>query len=294
MAGANMKDIKRRIKSVESTMQITKAMELVASSKLRRAKERADKAHPYFNTLYDTMYEIFATSPEITSRFTRMRDEKKVLLVVIAGDRGLAGGFNSNVLKLAYNYGKELQAKGIAVQVYAIGKKAVEFFQKREFELVESYIGVAESMHIYTATDMADNIVKRFSKRQCDRVELFYTTFISALTQVPQQITALPVDIKKGEQPKIVGEKKAHQLTIYEPSAEAVFNSIIPEYVSGLLYGSIVDSFAAEQASRRTAMESASDNAGDMIDALSLLYNRARQAAITQEISEIVSGSSVK
>lgn len=291
MAGANMKDIKRRIKSVESTMQITKAMELVASSKLRRAKERADRAHPYFNTLYDTMYEIFSTSPEVSTRFTHAREEKNVLLIVIAGDRGLAGGFNSNVLRMAYNYGRELAAKGVTVKVCAIGKKAVEFFQKREFEVTDSYIGVAEAMHIYMAADMAEKIVGRYSKRMYDRVELFYTTFISALTQVPQQITMLPVDISKDTKPVAAGEKTAHEMTIYEPSAEAVFNAIIPKYVSGLLYGSIVDSFAAEQASRRTAMESASDNAGDMIDGLSLLYNRARQAAITQEISEIVSGS---
>lgn len=283
MASANMKDVKRRIKSVESTMQITKAMELVASSKLRKAKEKADKARPFFSTLYETMSDIYADNNGFS--FTKKRAVKAVLLIVIAGDRGLAGGFNGNILKLALSRANEITNSGSKVQILAIGKKSVDFFEKRNFELAGSYAGIAETFNIYDSMTIADNIVDSFLKRKFDKVELFYTTYVSALTQEPKRIAILPIEIEKKP------ADRARQLTEYDPSPEAVFNDIVPKYISGLIFGSVVDSFAAEQASRRTAMESASDNASDMIDDLSLIYNRARQATITQEISEIVSGA---
>lgn len=285
MASANMKDIKRRIKSVESTMQITKAMELVASSKLRKAKQKADKARPFFDAMYETMCDIYEDNHDFTSAFTKKRTVKAVLLIVIAGDRGLAGGFNGNILKLAFNRANEIKNNGATVKILAIGKKAVEFFDKRGFELIDSYAGIAETFNIYNSMTVADILVRRYLKKEFDRVELFYTTFVSALSQEPKSISVLPVEIEKKP------ADKARQLTEYDPSPEVVFNDIVPKYISGLIFGSIVDSFAAEQASRRTAMESASDNASDMIDNLSLIYNRARQSTITQEITEIVGGA---
>jgi len=284
MATANMKDIKRRIKSVESTMQITKAMELVASSKLRKAKARAEVAQPFFNALYETMCEISRDSV-FTSIFTTKRKMKCTLLVVIAGDRGLAGGFNSNVLKTAYNKAIELQKAG-EVKILPIGKKAVEFFEKRNFNIIASYQQVAETVDIYDSMDIAEEIIEQYKSSSIDKVELFYTTFVSALVQEPQNISILPVELPSEHNNSISS-------TIYDPSPKAVFDGLIPKYISGIIYGAIVDSFASEQASRRTAMESASDNAGEMIDNLSLIYNRARQATITQEISEIVGGSKV-
>ncbi len=284
MATANMKDIKRRIKSVESTMQITKAMELVASSKLRKAKQRAELSQPFFNALYETMCNI-AEDSVFTSTFTKKTDHEDVLLVVIAGDRGLAGGFNSNVLKSAYNRALKIQEHG-TVKIIAIGKKAVEFFDKRNFEIVASYHNISEDLTIYASQDITAEVINCFKTGSVNKVELFYTTFVSALVQEPQSMAILPVELNNSD-------AKKPSSTIYDPSPEAVFDGLIPRYLTGILFGAIVDSFASEQAARRTAMESASDNAGEMINNLSLVYNRARQTTITQEITEIVAGSNV-
>ena len=282
MATANLKDIKRRIKSVESTMQITKAMELVASSKLRKAKERAEAAQPFFNTLYETMCNI-AEDADFKSIFMNEQDQSNILLVVIAGDRGLAGGFNSNILKSALSRAEEIKQTG-SVKILPVGKKAVEFFEKRNFDIVSSYQQFAEELNIYGASVLTEDILQEYKSGAVGKVELFYTTFVSALEQQPQNMAILPVELGAYGNGKVSS-------TIYDPSPEAVFEGLIPKYLTGILYGAIVDSFASEQAARRTAMESASDNAGEMIDNLSLIYNRARQAAITQEITEIVSGS---
>ena len=283
MASGNMKDIKRRIKSVESTMQITKAMELVASSKLRKAKEKADKARPYFDALYETMCEIQAENPSFLSPFTRKAGEGKSLLVVIAGDRGLAGGFNSNIFKLAQARVDELGGKD-KTDIIAIGKKAVEYFGKREFNMLGSYPDFSENIRIHQANDIAGEIVDKYVKGIYERVELFYTEYVSSITQQAVTKKMLPVELD--------GQKKISKaLPIYEPSAGQVFNHIVPRYVTGMIFGACVESFASEQASRRNAMENASDNASEMISSLSLMYNRARQASITQEITEIVGGA---
>ena len=278
-----MKDIKRRIKSVESTMQITKAMELVASSKLRKAKEKADKARPYFDALYETMCEIQAENPSFLSPFTRKAGEGKSLLVVIAGDRGLAGGFNSNIFKLVQARIDELGGKD-KTDIIAIGKKAVEYFGKREFNMLGSYPDFSENIRIHQANDIAGEIVDKYVKGIYERVELFYTEYVSSITQQAVTKKMLPVELD--------GQKKVSKaLPIYEPSAGQVFNHIVPRYVTGMIFGACVESFASEQASRRNAMENASDNASEMISSLSLMYNRARQASITQEITEIVGGA---
>lgn len=282
MATANLKDIKRRIKSVESTMKITKAMELVASSKLRKAKERAVASQPFFNALYETMCSI-AEDSAFKSIFIDKHNQQDVLLVVIAGDRGLAGGLNSNILKAALSRAEEIKKEG-TLKILPVGKKAVEFFEKSGFDIVASYSQFAEGLNIYESSVLTEDILNEYKSGVVGRVELFYTTFVSALEQMPQNMPILPVELEAN------GYGKSSS-TVYDPSPEAVFEGLIPNYLTGILYGAIVDSFASEQAARRTAMESASDNAGEMIDNLSLMYNRARQAAITQEITEIVSGS---
>ncbi|MBE6836578.1 MAG: ATP synthase F1 subunit gamma [Ruminococcus sp.] len=288
MATANMKDVKRRIKSVESTKQITKAMELVASSKLRKAKERAEKAQPFFKSLYETMCEI-AGNNAIMSQYLSKNIVKTCLVVVVAGDRGLAGGFNHNVLKLATQRIEELKSQGMTVKVLPLGKKSVEYFEKRKYDIVNPLQHIAEGMTIYKSQEIADYVIGMFKYGEIGSAELIYTTLISALSQEPVHVKMLPVQ-GFDNKPK----DKAVSLTIYDPSPEEVFDGLIPKYLNGMIYGAIVDSFAAEQAARRTAMESASDNAGEMIDSLSLLYNRARQAQITQELTEIVSGSMKK
>ncbi len=283
MASGNMKDIKRRIRSVQSTMQITKAMELVASSKMRRAKERALSARPYFNTIYDTILGLTSETDERSSIYTTRREVRNSLFIVIAGDRGLAGGYNVNVFKLAAS---EMQGKN--AHVIAIGRKAQEYYAKRDLHVVNAYPGIAETMKISDTHAIIDEMSGLFCEGKMDEVFLCYTEFVSPLQQTPKCIQLLPTSFKNKAE---VENKKAKELTEYDPSPEAVLDEIIPEYLYGVLYGAVVESYCSEQSARRTAMEAASDNASEMIDNLNLSYNRARQAAITQEITEIVAGS---
>lgn len=274
-----MKDIKRRIKSVGSTRQITKAMELVSSSKLRKAKARAEQARPYFTELYRSMCEIASANIDFSTVYTQKRDIKNRLFIVIAGDRGLAGGYNSNVLKLA---AAAHENDAVKPKIIAIGKKAIEYFSKRGYELVGSFADVAEDIKPTKAFDIANIAVDMFRNGEVDDVQLFYTMFVSSLTQEPQQMAVLPMQTQKLEN---------YGTMTYDPSPEAVFNRIVPKFTASLLQCAIVEAYASEQGARRTAMESATDNADEMIASLSLLYNRARQASITQELTEIVGGA---
>lgn len=280
MAAGNMKDIKNRIKSVESTMQITKAMELVASSKLRKAKQRAEESRPFFNKLYETVSEIAAQNKGMSSIYTDKREVKNSLFILVAGDRGLAGGYNINILKMA-----KQKAENKNVKFIAIGAKAIEFCLKNDYEIVGDYSDIAETFSITHANAVALEIIKLFKNGNVDEVSLFFTQFVSSLNQMPTLLQMLPLSFDNEN-------TKTSSISIsYDPSPEQVFNNIMPYYLSGLIYGGVVESFASEQGARRTAMESASDNAKDMISSLSLIYNRARQSAITQELSEIVGGA---
>ncbi len=193
MATANMKDVKRRIKSVESTKQITKAMQLVATSKMRRAKERAVAVQPFFETLFNAMCDISSDS-NFTSVFTTKVEKKKTLMIVIAGDRGLAGGFNVNVLKKAAAKAEELKQKGRTVSIMAIGKKAVEYFSKRDYNVTDSFSEIAEGLSMYGSMDIAEDIAARFKAGEFDSVDLIYTTFVSAIAQEPCEMAILPVE----------------------------------------------------------------------------------------------------
>lgn len=281
MASGNMKAIKRRIKSVGSTMQITKAMELVASSKLRKAKEKAELGRPYFEKLYEMMTEIAESKKDFDSPFTQKREVKNRLFIVIAGDRGLAGGYNSNLLKMALAESEKGEDKP---KVIAIGKKSIEFFDKRGFEVIGRYPLLAETAKTAECADVATIAIEMFKKGEVDQVKLFYTTFVSPLVQNPIEMDVLPM--YKDES----GEEKPTLIT-YDPSPEAVFNRIVPKFTMSLIYCALADAYASEQSARRNAMESATDNAEKMTEELSLKYNRARQEKITNEINEIVSGA---
>lgn len=284
MATANMKAVKRRIKSVESTKQITKAMELVASSKLRRAKERADNARPYFSTLYETMCEL-SNDRALQSMFVAPQFCKTNLLIVVAGDRGLAGGFNHNVLKLALSRCSEIEASGNRVKIIAIGKKSIEFFEKRGYDVILKYSGIFENMSEEILTELSGTVMSKMKLQEIGSVELVYTTFVSTLNQEPLNVRVLPIDTLTNN------AGAARGITVYEPSVEELFEILVPQYLSGIVYSAVVDSYASELAARRNAMENATDNADQMISSLSLQYNRARQAQITQELTEIMSGS---
>ncbi len=287
MAASNMKAIKRRIKSVESTMQITKAMELVSSSKLRKAKERSEQAVPFFNLLYQTMSEVASEAVGFHSVYTEEREEGAVLLIVMAGDRGLAGGFNLNVFRLADKRIKALHTMGREAVIMTVGKKASEHYSKTTNRVLGTFDNIGETVTTYTALHMAQHIVHLFQQGHLSGVEIFFTNMVSPLSQEARQMQVIPV-------PNLERNPGVQSLTNYEPSPEAVFDSLIPQYLAGMLYCTIVDTYASEQAARRMAMENATDNAQEMIDDLSLKYNRARQASITQELTEIVSGASAQ
>ena len=282
MAGS-MKDIKLRIKSVESTMQITKAMELVASSKMRRAKERVEHSRPYFETLHKTLTEIAAADPRARNPYLRRAEIKKTLLIVIAGDRGLAGGYNSNVLRQA-------QQKAGDVVVLPIGKRSAEYFVHHEVPLFTQEVLLAADITVGECFQLARRITEGYCKGEYDAVKICYTRFDSMMTQTATTMEVLPLSIEPTEQQK--AEARRSQI-LYKPSSEEVFRAIIPEYVAGIVYGAVCESVASELAARRTAMDAATKNAGEMIDHLNLYYNRARQAAITQEITEIVAGAEI-
>ena len=278
MAGS-MKDIKLRIKSVESTMQITKAMELVASSKLRHAKLRVEKSRPYFDVLHATLADIAAHNTDFSSPYTASRPVKRTCYVVIAGDRGLAGGYNANVFKAVAAH-----AQGKDCCYLPVGKKALEHYLHRGAEVLSREFPEAEDVSVEHCFSMARTLAKGFLAGEFDEIYVGYTNFVSMLTQTPAVLRLLPLNPPK--------EKAAgpQPLILYEPDSQAVYDAIVPEYLAGLIYGALCESVASEMGARRTAMNAASKNAGEMIDTLSLHYNRARQAAITQEITEIVAG----
>ncbi len=277
-----MKDIKRRIKSVGSTRQITKAMELVSSSKLRKAKLRAEQARPYFNELYKSMCEIASANTDFSTVFTVKRPIKHRLFIVVAGDRGLAGGYNSNVLKLAAAAHENDAEKP---KIIAIGRKAGEYFAKRDYDIVASYANIAENIKPNQAQDIADIAINMFRSGEIDEVVVFFTMFVSSISQEAQQMSVLPMETHKLEN---------YGTMTYDPSPEAVFDRIVPRFTASLIQCAVVESYASEQGARRTAMENATDNADAMTENLSLLYNRARQASITTEIIDIVSGASAQ
>lgn len=280
MAGS-MKDIKLRIKSVESTMQITKAMELVASSKMRRAKERVEHSRPYFETLYESLTKIAAADPRARNPYLRRDDIRRTLLVVIAGDRGLAGGYNANVFKQA-------DAAEGPVTVLPIGKRSAEYFAHHGAGLFTPEVLMAADVSVSECFTLSHQITEGFLKGEYGAVKLCYTRFDSMMTQTATTLEVLPLTIEPTEAQK--AEARRSQI-LYKPSCEEVFGAIIPEYVAGVLYGAVCESVASELAARRTAMDAATKNAGEMIEHLNLYYNRARQAAITQEITEIVAGA---
>lgn len=279
MAGVSTKEIKNRIRSMESTKQITKAMEMVASSKLRRAQAQVQNSRPYFEILYNTIQNIIATNQDFSSPYLAKRPVKKIAYIVIAGDRGLAGGYNSNILKLVMS-----EIADHDVSVFPFGKKAVDYFASHNVPILTSKYAAAENVSLGDCFSVAKNLCKRYLTGEFDEIRIAYTDFVSVLAQKPVSMRLLPL-VKEDD------SVSADSDILYEPNAVDVFGAIVPEYIGGVVYGALCESRAAEQAARRTAMDSATQNAEEMIADLSLKFNRARQAAITQEITEIIAGS---
>ena len=281
MAGVSAKEIKTRIRSMESTKQITKAMEMVAASKLRKAQAQVLNSRPYFEILYATINDIVDANRDFSSPYLTARPVKKSVYVVIAGDRGLAGGYNSNILKLAYS---EMEGKNAVV--LPIGKKAVDFYRAKNMELLTTNYKEAEDVSVGDCFTIAKQLCKAYRAGEVDEIHIAYTNFVSVLSQTPATLRLLPLIRQTTGRGGTVSTD-----ILYEPDSVEVFEKIVPEYLGGIVYGALCESRAAEQAARRTAMDSATQNADEMIADLSLKFNRARQAAITQEITEIVAGS---
>ena len=280
MAGVSTKEIKNRIRSMESTRQITKAMEMVAASKLRRAQAQVLSSRPYFEILYSTIADIASSNRDFSSPYLPERPVKKALYIVIAGDRGLAGGYNSNILKLVQS-----EIAGKDAVVLPIGKKALDYFRSKQIPTFTEQYAEAAELTVGDCFSVSKQVSKAFLAGEFDQIVVAYTNFVSVLAQTPAAMQLLP--LKKPEKKESTNQGDI----LYEGDSEEVFAAIIPEYLGGVIYGALCESRASEQAARRAAMDSATQNADDMIDDLSLKFNRARQAAITQEITEIVAGS---
>lgn len=276
MAGASMNDIKARIKSVEGTMQITKAMELVATSKLRHAKAKAESAKPYMRVLSEAISDIAGGSSGVECPYTAS-SEGKTLYVVIAGDRGLAGGYNSNIFKLASG----LDGTGDGIYL-PIGKKATEHFKRKGRAIFSDAYPLTSEIGVGSCLSMAEAICEGFVRGDFTSVKLIYTRFVSMLTQTATYDSILPLKLT---------ENKTVCEPVFEGDAEDILNKIVPQYIGGMIHAGVCEAVASECGARRSAMSSANKNADEMIGTLKLSYNRARQAVITQEITEIVSGA---
>lgn len=277
---ASMKEINLRIKSITGTRQITKAMELVAISKLSKARERTERCRPFYNELYQALCDIATTSTASDSPYCQPREVKKSCIIVIAGDRGLAGGYNNNLFKLF----EELKADK-NVCVLPIGKRSVDYCTRKGYEIISSDYTSVENVDVGDCFEIAGSLCELFSEGAFDELYVVYTNFASMLTQDPGSLKILPLDAS------IAANANDNHFMLVEPGAEAVFNSIVPDSIAGLVWGAVCESFTSELAARRTAMESATSNADDIIADLQLKYNKARKSSITQQITEIVSGA---
>ena len=278
MAGASMKDIKLRIRSVESTMQITKAMQLVASSKLRGARARMEASKPYMKVARTAVWDIALHNTGAQSHYVIPREIRQRCYIVIAGDRGLAGSYNANMFKRI-----EWDSRDAMCCVIPIGRKAIEYYSHSRMSIITSAEKV-EGLTLEACGDIARRILESYDAGEYDEIVLAYTSFVSVLLQKTKLKPLLPLDVRDAP------ERTSRQM-LCEPGADALLKDFLPQYLAGLIYSAACDSFASEQAARRVAMDSATKNASEMIENLSLRYNRARQSSITQELTEIVAGA---
>ena len=276
------RDIKRRIRGVSSTKQITKAMELVSSSKLRKARERQEKAKPYYTTVLENIQNVLSTTGNIKHPLLDNREVKTSLYIVLSADRGLAGGYNANIMRMTENIIKE---RNVNSKLITVGSKARDYFTRRSYDVVKSFTGVSEEPQFADAREIGNIALNLYMDKEIDEINIVYTRFLSTISQEPKVLKLLPSEEVHEE------SKRGKVLTEFEPSTEDVLDYLIPKYTQSSIYGALIESSTSEQAARRIAMESATDNAEEIIDELQISYNRARQAAITMEISEIVSGA---
>lgn len=294
---ANPQQLRGRIRSVENTRQITRTMEMVSTSKLKRAQDRVVATRPYAQALSDVIGDLY--SPELAERFPLLRQPgdgaKCVALVLITSNRGLCGGFNSNLIKLARARIEELEQKNVSVRLHLIGKKGIGYFKYIGQEIASARQDIGDKPTVEHAADVVQPLVEAFEREELDAVEVIFANFRSAMSTPPVNQRILPVEapgarVNKSKSARAAGPVRVPNY-ILKPSAAEIVSSVLPMYVRNSMYRALVETAAAEHGARRTAMKSATDNAGDMIDSLRRVLNRARQAKITQEIAEIVGGA---
>lgn len=277
MAGAQ--DIRRRIRSVRNMQQITKAMKMVSAAKLRKAQLKLNAARPYAHQLQGVLGRLAQVPVDVIHPLLKKRPVQKVVYVLVTSDRGLCGGYNANLIRKTSAMITETQQE---VKLVTVGRKGRDFFRRGKIEFLAEYTGLGDEPSYNQAKEVAQEVVRLYEQGEADEVYVLYTEFVTAMTQRPAQLKILPIEQPEGKQTKQY---------IFEPSAEAILDSLLPKYIETQIFRALLEGKASEQGARMTAMSSATDNAKDMIEKLSLAMNRARQAAITTEISEIVSGA---
>ena len=280
------KEIRTNIKSVENTRKITKAMEMVAASKMRKAQERMLKARPYGEKIRRVAANLSHALSEYRHPFLEKRDQiKKVGIILVTSDKGLCGGLNTNVLRQLVNKMRELDGKNVKVQVTAIGSKGLAFLQRNGAEIVSDVVGMGDNPHIDSLIGPIKVQIDAFNAGEIDELHIAYTRFVNTMRQEPVVEQLLPLS---GD---AVGSAQTSWDYVYEPDAKSVIDDLLVRYLEALVYQSVAENIASEQSARMVAMKAASDNAKNVIEELKLVYNKTRQAAITKELSEIVSGA---
>ena len=282
---AGTKEIRSKIKSVQNTRKITKAMEMVAASKMRRAQERMRNARPYAEKIREMVSNLSKASPEYRPAYMATRELKKVGTILVTTDKGLCGGLNTNVLRLIANQVRELQAKNIEIEYTAIGSKGLQFLNRSKAKLISQTIQIGDTPHLDVLLGAITAQLEAFEKGEIDAVYLAYTRFVNAMKQEPVLEKLLPLE------PTVLSTDNKSGPSwdyIYEPDAESILNGLLKRYVEAMIYQAVAENMASEQSARMVSMKAASDNAKNVIGELQLDYNKTRQAAITKELSEIV------
>jgi len=280
-----MRDIKRRRTSIQGTQQITKAMKLVSTVKLQRARSNAEKSHSYFDTMYTTVCSILARVGQTDHKYLRRGESKRKAVVVITSNRGLAGGYNSNVVKLV-TANPDLPKDDL--DIYTIGNKGYETFHRHGYNVVRNLPDIIEAPTYTDAQGLTNILLKSYSEGEIGEIYIAYTFFKNTVTHVPTLVKLLPIDPSLADED---GDGKADSIMNFEPEDEEALDMIIPKYIAGQIHGALIEALASENGARMQAMDNATSNAEDMIDDLTLKYNRARQGSITQELTEIIAGS---
>lgn len=288
---ASMRDIKRRKESIQSTGQITKAMKLTATVKLQKAKAKAEDAKPYFDRMYATVNSMLRKSGTLSHPYLNAGQSEKKAIILITSNRGLAGGYNSNAIKLVTGSGFKKED----VLLYTVGRKGRDALARKGYTIKKDYSDVMNAPIFKDAVDIGSTVLEAFAEDEVGEIYLAYTVFKNTVTHIPTMIKLLPVDPEAESltEDKESSEDMNEKLTLmnYEPEAEEALNLIIPKYINSLIYGGLMQSVASENGARMQAMDAATSNAEEMISDLSLMYNRARQGSITQELTEIIAGA---